>query len=334
MSSTTVSVPLSVRSLRLVPVAVEGAATSASATISHSVVPDTSAAVPQALRGAGYRIGEPLCAGGMGQLYRASHAALGRPVVLKVLHQKHLSRADHATRLRREARILARLSGRHTPVVFDLGTLPDGRPYLVMEHLEGSDLQSEILRHGVLSVPSAIRVTIELLAALAEAHDEGIVHRDVKLDNVFLCDDGRVVLLDFGVAQIDEETLLETAPGFALGTPRSMAPEQISCESADARSDVYAAGLVLYELLTGEGPFDDVASSVRGLRMAHCNRRPPRPSKRSPQPIPEPIERIVLRALSKKPALRFATAREMANALAAVGRYPFDREDEPTIVDD
>ncbi len=333
MSSTTVSVPISVRSLRLVPRRCEVAVTSAPA-ISHSVVPDTSTAIPTSLCGSGYRIGEPLCAGGMGQLYRASHPALGRQAVLKVLHQKHLARADHATRLRREARILAKLSGRHTPIVFDLGTLPDGRPYLVMEHLAGSDLKSEVSRHGVLSVPSAIRVTIELLAALAEVHEQGIVHRDVKLENVFLCGDGRVVLLDFGVAQIEEETMLETAPGFALGTPRSMAPEQISCEDADARSDVYAAGLVLYELLTGEGPFDDVASSVHGLRVAHCRRQPPRPSKRSPQPIPEPIERIVLRALSKKPALRFASARDMASALAAVGKFPFDREDEPTLVDD
>jgi serine/threonine protein kinase len=332
--SSTVSVPISVRSLRLVSSSRDLAATSASPAISHSVVPDLSAAVPPSLRGSAYRVGEPLCAGGMGQLYRASHVGLGRQAVLKVLHQKHLARADHATRLRREARILARLSGRYTPIVFDLGTLPDGRPYLVMEHLQGSDLKSEISRHGVLSVPSAIRVTIELLEALAEVHDEGIVHRDVKLENVFLCDDGRVVLLDFGVAQIEEETMLETAPGFALGTPRSMAPEQISCQDADARSDVYSAGLVLYELLTGEGPFDDVASSVHGLRVAHCNRRPPRPSKRSPQPIPEPVERIVLRALSKKPALRYASAREMANALAAVGKYPFDREDEPTLVDD
>jgi eukaryotic-like serine/threonine-protein kinase len=334
MSSTTVSVPLSVRSLRLVPSNQEITTVSAAPLVSHSVVPDSSAAMPPSLRGSGYRVGEPLCAGGMGQLYRASHAALGRQAVLKVLHQKHVARADYATRLRREARILARLSGRHTPVVFDSGTLADGRPYFVMEHLAGSDLESEISRHGVLSVPSAVRVTIELLRALAEVHHHGIVHRDVKLANVFLCDDGRVVLLDFGVAQIEEETMLETAPGFALGTPRTMAPEQINCEDADARSDVYAAGLVLYELLTGEGPFDDVASSVHGLRVAHNKRQPPRPNKRSPQPIPDVVERIVLRALSKKPALRFACARDMASALATARKFPFDREDDPTIVDD
>jgi len=315
MNSSTVSVPISTRPLRLLSAC-------------------RSLAAGDHVAGTPYTVQSSLCAGGMGQLYEVTHSTLGRRAVLKVLHERHFARSDYASRLQREARILAHLSGRRTPVVHDLGTLGDGRPYFVMERLDGADLRTELSRHGVLSVPSAMRVTTELLFALAEVHDHGVVHRDVKLENVFLCEDGRVVLLDFGVSQHDGDALHETGPGVALGTPRSMAPEQISCADADARSDVYAAGLVLYELCTGEGPFDDVGATLHGLRLAHCNHRPPRPSRRSPQPVPDAIEAIIARALSKEPARRFASAREMARAIQAVGRYPFDRDDEPTLVDD
>lgn len=281
-----------------------------------------------------YRVDGALRAGGMGQLYAVTHVTLNRRAVVKVLHERHVARKDYALRLQREARILAHVAGQRTPTVHDLGTLSDGRPYFVMERLDGSDLRTELSRHGVLSVLSALRVTSELLLALADVHERGVVHRDVKLENIFLCEDGRVVLLDFGVSQTDATELDDTAPGVALGTPRSMAPEQISCMDTDARSDVYAAGLVLYELLAGEGPFDDAGATLHGLRLAHCHHRPPRASKRSPQPVPEAVEFIIARALSKAPARRFASAREMARALHAVGRYPFDRADEPTLVDD
>ncbi|MBK6513159.1 MAG: serine/threonine protein kinase [Polyangiaceae bacterium] len=286
-----------------------------------------------ALSGTPYRVRARLASGGMGELFEVEHDDLGRTCVLKVLHTRHLTRPDLGDRLRDEARILASLPASAAPAVYDVGTLDDGRPYLVMERLVGCDLRTELNRFGVLSVPSAARLGSLLLSALSAVHGRGVVHRDVKLENIFLTVEGDVKLLDFGVARRDCAELARTGRGVALGTPRSMAPEQHSASEADARTDLYAAGLVLYELVTGQGPFDESARSVHALSIAHRHKPPPPPSSRAPQPVPPAFERVILKALEKRPCARFGSAREMAAALERASLSTFANDDDPTDVD-
>lgn len=280
-----------------------------------------------------YRVRAPLALGGMGRLYEVEHEGLRRTCVLKVLHERHGARSDVADRLREEARVLASLASSVTPAVFDTGTLADGRPWFTMERLVGSDLRTEIGRFEVLSVPSAVRLGLRLLSALAVVHAHGIVHRDLKLENLFLTVRGELKILDFGVARREGVALRKTGCGIAIGTPRSMAPEQHAALETDARTDVYAAGLVLYELVTGRGPFDESNRNVHALSLAHRHRTPPAPSRRAPQPIPPAIERVILRALEKRPAARFASASEMATALERASSSAYDTDEEPTDID-
>jgi serine/threonine protein kinase len=234
---------------------------------------------------------------------------------VKVLHWRHRGRADLAARLRAEARVLARLRHRNLVEVFDLGTTRDGRPWFAMPLLRGRDLREELARVGPLPVPFAASLVAQALDGLAAAHAAGLVHRDVKLENLFLETDGTVKVLDFGVATVAEGACGPTDAGASPGTPRSMAPEQCAGGPVDARADLYAVGLVLYELATGCGPFDDVRGTDHALRYAHCTRQPLRPSALAPWDLPPAFDGIVLRALAKAPADRFQTTAEMAAAL-------------------
>ncbi len=286
------------------------------------------------LRGTPYHVGPRLSSGGMGELFLAHHERLGRTAVVKALQPRHRHRPDFAERLRDEARILASLGAPATPVVFDLGELADGRPFFVMERLEGCDLRAELDRIGIFSVPSAVRLGLKMLSALERVHESGIVHRDIKLENLFLTNDGGLRILDFGVARREDDRLRRTGRGVALGTPRTMAPEQHSSEDPDGRTDLYAAGLVLYEVLTGRGPFDEIApENATAFAYAHRHRVPARPSVAAPQPIPRALEEVILCALEKKPFLRFGSAREMATALEKTMIAGFDKDEEPTEVD-
>jgi eukaryotic-like serine/threonine-protein kinase len=264
--------------------------------------------------------------GGMGEIYEAEHRHLGRRCVLKVLHRSHRGRVDLAARMRDEARSLAMLRHPNLVDVFDLGTAPDGRPFFVMDLLRGRDLRAELLKRRVIEVPAALELIAQALEGLESVHAAGIVHRDVKLENLFLCEDGTLKLLDFGIAKIMGSTLGHTERGVAIGTPRSMAPEQCVLAEVDARTDVYAAGLALFELIAGEGPFDELRGDAEALRFAHCARTPPPPSRIAPQPIDAAVDAVVLRAIAKVPADRFQSAREMGAALRALledpGRRP------------
>jgi eukaryotic-like serine/threonine-protein kinase len=199
--------------------------------------------------------------------------------------------------------------------VFDMGVLADGRPFVVLELLEGRDLRAELSRMGVLSIPAALEIVAQVLRGLSALHEAGIVHCDIKLENLFLCADGHVEVLDLGAAERMGEECGERAP--SLGTPRTMAPEQYEGKLVDGRADLYAVGIVLYELLTGRGPFDDV-SGFDALRFAHCHRPPPRPSHSSPQFVPPEVDALVMRALAKSPNDRFLSATAMAMAIAAL----------------
>jgi eukaryotic-like serine/threonine-protein kinase len=268
------------------------------------------------LAGTPYMVVRRIGVGGMGEIYEAEHAALGRRVALKVLN--HHDRPDLAARLRGEARLQASLRHPNLVEVFDLGVTPDGRPWFAMPLLRGRDLRDELACRGALPAPAAAALVAQALDGLSAAHAAGFVHRDVKLENLFLEDCGTLKVLDFGVAKVLHGGADgHTDPGGAPGTPRTMAPEQCAGDPADARTDVYAAGLALYELIAGRGPFDELRGSSHALRFAHCERRPVAPSVLAPRPVPPGIEAVILRALAKSPACRFQSAAQMAAALRA-----------------
>jgi serine/threonine protein kinase len=267
------------------------------------------------LDGTPYVVVRLLGQGGMGEVYEVEHHVLGRRFAVKVLHRAHRGRHDLAARMRMEARTLAALRHPSLVEVYDLGATADGRPYFAMELLEGRDLRRELGRFGVIAVPCAIHLMAQALDGLEAAHRAGIVHRDIKLENVFLCDDGAVKVLDFGIAKTLGPGSSRTAHGSVVGTARSMAPEQHASGDVDPRTDIYAVGLSLYELVVGRGPFDDVQGNNHAMRFAHCERRPPRPSRVSPQAIPQAVDEVILRAIAKQPEARFASAGEMAEAL-------------------
>jgi eukaryotic-like serine/threonine-protein kinase len=258
--------------------------------------------------------------GGMSEVFEVEHALLGRPAALKVLHADLLHRYGLAARIADEGRLLASVDHPNLVDVLDLGLLdPDGRPYLVLELCDGRDLRAELARVGVLSVPAALGIAAEVLAGLGALHRAGIVHRDIKLENLALCADGRVKILDLGAAEPVDRSASSSRRGPALGTPRTMAPEQSEGKPIDGRADLYALGLVLYELVAGRGPFDDVAG-LDALRFAHAARRPPPPSRFAPQPVPPELDALILRALEKSPDDRFPSADVMAAEIVALRR--------------
>jgi serine/threonine protein kinase len=253
--------------------------------------------------------------GGVGRVFEVEHELLGRKAAFKVLHPQNLLRRGLAERMTNEGRLLGSI--RHANIVdaIDMGVLADGSPYLVLELLEGRDLRAEQQRLGMLSIPAALDIASQVLRGLSVLHDANIVHRDIKLENIFLCADGHVEILDLGAAAQMGESAGEGTP--SLGTPRTMAPEQYEGKPVDGRTDLYALGIVLYELLTGRGPFDDV-SGIEALRFAHCHRPPAAPSQVAPQFIPPQIDAFILRVLAKSARDRFVSADEMAKEVAAL----------------
>jgi serine/threonine protein kinase len=259
--------------------------------------------------------------GGMGEVYEVEHRDLGRRAAVKVLHRRHAGRADLAARLRAEARLAASFEHPNLVEAFDLGTTTDGRPWFAMPLLRGRDLRDELTRRGPAPASVAASIAVGALRGLGAAHEAGFVHRDVKLENLLLETSGNVRVLDFGVAKpLHRIDVAATPTAPSPGTPRSMAPEQSGSGVVDARCDVYAMGLALYELLTGRGPFDDVRGNDHALRYAHTARQPAAPSTCAPSPVPPGLDAIVLRALAKEPSQRFASARAMAAALQPFAR--------------
>ena len=257
-----------------------------------------------------YRILEQIGLGGMATVYKAYHAAMDRYVAIKVLPQ-HLARdPNFRARFQREARAIARLEHLYILPVYDAGE-DEGIPYLVMRYTDSGDLSDLIARQS-LTIARAVQLISQVAAGLAYAHRLGVIHRDVKPANVLLSRAGDVLLTDFGIAKIYEETLQLTSEGTMVGTPAYMAPEQVQGQPVDARTDIYALGVVLYQALTGECPF--MADTPLALALMHIH-NPLRPPRQLNPNIPESLERIMLRALAKSPADRFQTADEMAEAL-------------------
>ena len=273
----------------------------------------------QRLAGTPYLVVRQLGRGGMGDVYEVAEGSLGGPrYALKLLHPALCHRADVALRFQQEAMVAARVDHPNVVRVFALGETAEGRPYLLMELLRGRDLRAELARGGPLTEARALDLAAQALDGLAAAHAAGVVHRDVKLENLFLTDDGTVKVLDFGIAKITANEASFTLPGAVVGTLRSMAPEQFAQAAVDARADVYAAGLALYELIAGRGPFDELRGLPLALQFAHCERAPPPPSRLARRPIAVGVEAAILRALAKSPADRFQSADEMASVLRAL----------------
>jgi serine/threonine protein kinase len=252
----------------------------------------------------------------MGVVYEAHHLRLRRRVALKMLlpHMMATS-SDTVARFEREARAAGQLKDRHVTKVLDVDTTVDGMPYLVMEYLEGHDLEAELNARGPLPIGEAVSYVLQVCSAMAEAHDAGIVHRDLKPSNLFLCPDrdGWIVkVLDFGISKMaDEHDARLTGTQASVGTPLYMSPEQVrSARNVDARTDIWALGVILYELLAGRTPFEGSTTAAAASIVAD-----PTPLLSNfREDIPEELQEAIMRALEKDPANRYATVTEMAQA--------------------
>jgi uncharacterized membrane protein YgcG len=266
--------------------------------------------------GGRYRVEALLATGGMGEVWAARDLLLDRAVAVKVLGGALAGDGRAAERLRREARAAARLEHPNIARMLDLGE-QDGRPYLVMELLEGESLAARVDRAGAMAPPEAARVVAAVADALEAAHRAGVVHRDVKPGNVFLTSDGEVKVLDFGIASAAGEAALTT--GEMLGTPAYLAPERVLGHPATPAADIYALGVVLYELLAGRRPFDE-GSDIE-LAMAHVHAHPDPLALAAPS-APPFLVAACEQAMAKDPSARPLSA-------AALGRLVRDQRPGP-----
>ena len=272
-----------------------------------------------------YEVLAPLGAGGMGEVYRARDPRLSRDVAIKVLPPSFSKDPDRLRRFEQEARAAGVLIHPNITAVFDVGS-QDGAPYVVSELLEGEVLQAA-LAGGRLSTRRAVDYAIQLAHGLAAAHEKGIVHRDLKPANVFITKDGRVKILDFGLAKLTQpkvggpdgislpSTTQGTEPGAVLGTLGYMAPEQLRGRPADSRSDIFSFGAILYEMLSGKRAFrGDSAADT----MSAVLRDDPPDLSLTDQSISPGLERIVRHCLEKDPEQRFQSAQDLAFDLEAL----------------
>lgn len=263
-----------------------------------------------------YQIVSAIGRGAAGTVWRAIDPVIERTVAIKTIKLDDAGDAETAEeigRFKREAQAAGRLSHPNVVQVYDYGE-QDGLAYLVMEYIEGGSLKGLIDKGERLPLKEVARVMDELLAALAHAHEKGIVHRDIKPANIMLTKAGQVKVTDFGIARIESSTM--TQAGTVLGTPAYMSPEQFRGEPVDHRTDLYSAGVVLYQLLTGDRPFEGTFSAIMHKAL---NVEPPKPSEISMSVAPA-LDAVVTRAMAKRPQARFASAAEFRAALAEAVR--------------
>ena len=273
-----------------------------------------------------YRVLKQIGEGGMGSVWLAEHAMLGRQAAIKVLHPSFTSRPEIVNRFFNEARAATAISDAGIVQVFDFGHHTDGSAFIVMELLDGEPLDKRLRRLGSLPITDALRIMRQVAGSLGAAHARGIVHRDLKPENIFLVRDAEVAsgerakILDFGIAKLTGDASVKTQTAAVMGTPTYMSPEQ--CRGAgqvDQRSDVYALGCVLFTLITGRPPFD--AEGIGDIIAMHLREPPPVPSSRLAS-IPPELDQLILTCLAKDPGQRFATAAALAGALGAIlARY-------------
>src|SRR3954470_15300006 len=274
---------------------------------------------------AGFELERPLGRGGMGVVYRARDERLGRWVALKLIAPEIASDETFRARFERECRLAASVDHPNVIPIYEAGEA-EGRLFLAMRLVEGTNLRTLINSEFRLAPARALHLVTQVAAGLDAAHERGLVHRDVKPQNILVVDPGaaeHVYLTDFGLAQIAEETSDLTGSGRWVGTADYVAPEQLSGAAVDRRADVYGLGCVLFEALTGHVPFD--ATSHGEKLIAHLSAPPPHPSDEVAG-VPSTLDDVIARALAKQPDERFATARELAAAArAAIEEAPTDR---------
>ncbi len=280
-----------------------------------------------------YQVTELIGRGGMASVYKAYHPDLDRYVAIKVLHANLTQREEFVKRFRREAQSIARLRHPNIVQLHDFDT-QDDITYMVMELIPGPSLKDRL--HALeqkgewVSLEEAVRIVREVGTALDYAHQQGLVHRDVKPANIMFGEDGSAILTDFGIVKIfgGEEGARLTASGMLLGTPAYMAPEQVMGVSDDPRSDIYALGVVLYQLVTRQLPFK--ADTPMAVAFQHLNAPLPRPRTLNPA-FPEGVERVILRALAKEPGDRYQSVRTMLEDLDQAMRGGYIPQVDPAI---
>ena len=269
-----------------------------------------------------YRITAAIGAGGMGEVYRATDTKLGRDVALKVLPAEMARDPERLARFQREARAVAALNHPHIVTLYSVEEA-EGVHFLTMELIEGQSLEHRI-RAGGLALDQIIEIASALAQALAAAHEKGIVHRDLKPANVMVTDDGRVKVLDFGLAKdvrVDKSSdatltsAAQTAVGVVMGTLPYMSPEQIAGRAIDHRTDIFSLGVVLYEMTSGRRPFEGESSAELASAIL---RDTPRALNELRLDVPEELSRVIRRCLEKNPADRFSSAREIRDGLRRV----------------
>jgi serine/threonine protein kinase len=276
-----------------------------------------------------YELEELVGTGGMSSVFKAHDRLLERPVALKILHEQYTLDPDYVERFRREARAVAQLSHPNIVTVIDRGE-QGGRQFIVFEYVDGENLKELVTRERRLSVRDAVELALQVARALGFAHQRGIVHRDVKPQNVILNDDGRAKVTDFGIARsLDVDGVTQT--GTVLGTSDYIAPEQAQGQQVTAQTDVYSLGVVLYELLTGDVPFS--GESFVAVAMRHVNDPAPHVVDERPD-CPPRVDYVVQRAMAKRPQDRFASMDELVAELEACLREldGYGDESERTLV--
>jgi len=269
-----------------------------------------------------YELEELVGTGGMSSVYRAHDKLLERDVALKVLHEQFTADGDYVERFRREARSVAQLSHPNIVTVIDRGE-QDGRQFIVFEYCDGENLKELIARNGPLPVREAVEVALQIARALGFAHEHGLVHRDVKPQNVLLNGDGETKVTDFGIARSLDVHGGLTQTGTVMGTSDYISPEQARGSRVDAQSDIYSLGAVLYEMLTGEVPF--TGDNFVAVALRHINE--PVPSVRGRRPDVSPrLDAAVRRAMAKDPSDRFGSMDELCAELSA----SLDEPDNPS----
>jgi serine/threonine protein kinase len=272
-----------------------------------------------------YRVEALLGEGGMGLVYRVTHTRLNKALAIKVLRRENTGDPEAVARFRREAESASAIGNQHIVDISDFGTLVDGSTYFVMECLEGVDLIDAIDVAQRMPEDRAIHIALQLCRALGAAHDAGIIHRDLKPENVFLIHrndtEDFVKVLDFGIAKVANGPKRLTRAGEVLGTPHYMSPEQCEGDNVDHRTDIYALGVLLYEMVTGHVPHD--ADTMMGILTKHMYEDPIPPKLRVPQVSAE-LEQVIMRCLEKKPEQRYQTMTEIEDDLRRVhvGQQP------------
>ncbi len=274
-----------------------------------------------------YTIQRKLGEGGMGVVYEAIHTVIGKRCAVKVLRSDIAGEASVSERFIQEARSAAAIGSEHIIEITDFGRTPYSSPYFVMEYLDGKSLQGVLTDNPKLELFRALHIVDQCCDALAQAHAAGVIHRDLKPDNLILIQKGKdpdfVKVLDFGIAKVASENRRLTQTGTIFGTPQYMAPEQAAGTAIDKRVDVYSLGIILYEILSGRVPFE--ADTFMGVLTKHLYEEPIPPRSLSPPvDIPVSVEAIILKAIAKNPDKRFQTMQEFQENIRAVmnGREP------------